>query len=82
MKSVIYCLESETFPRIRIGAGKPEENMDLAYFILKKFSKEESNLYNKTIESATAATIDIITSGIDFAMNKYNGIWLSGLNRV
>lgn len=74
MKSIIYLLQSDNFPRIKIGVGKPNENQDLADFVLSGFSKEERAYIDLTIEQAAKAVEKIVTSGIDIGMNEFNNI--------
>ena len=72
MKSVIDVLNTDVFPRIRIGIGKPMfKEMTIAY-VLEKISKEEREILDKPIDKAADATIDIIEKGIDKTMNMYN----------
>lgn len=73
LKSIIYQLQTDVFPRIKIGVGLPEnKNYDLADHVLGKFSKEEILILEDTIIQASQAVETIIIKGIDFAMNKYN----------
>ena len=72
MKSVIANLKSQDFARIRVGAGKPEENMDLATFVLKTLNEEEINTFGKVSDNVADAIKIIISKDIDAAMNKYN----------
>ena len=39
LKSIIFHLETEEFPRLKIGIGQRPEHYDLADFVLSKFSK-------------------------------------------
>ena len=72
MKSVIDVLNTDVFPRIRIGIGRPMfKEMTIAY-VLEKISKEERKILDKAIDKAADATIDIIEKGIDKTMNMYN----------
>jgi len=64
MKSVIYQLASDQFPRIRIGVGKPKEGWDLADFILGKFNEDEIKLVYDAIVSAADAAVEIIKEGM------------------
>jgi len=73
MKSVIYHLQSEDFPRIRIGVGKPPEEWDLVNFVLGKFSDDEKRIMADAVERAALAALSIISDGIDKSMNVYNG---------
>lgn len=74
LKSIIYQLQSDNFPRVRIGVGaKRNEEMDLADHVLGKFSKEEIPVLEEAIIKADKAVKEIISRGVGSAMNKYNG---------
>ena len=72
MKSIIYHLQRDDFPRIKIGIGKRKEEQDLADFVLSRFSKDERIDINSTILTAAEAIEMIIKEDINEAMNKYN----------
>ncbi|MFA5524734.1 MAG: aminoacyl-tRNA hydrolase [Tissierellales bacterium] len=72
MKSIIYLLQSDNFPRVKIGVGKPNDHIDLADFVLSGFSKDDRISIDNTIEQAAKAVEKIITSGISVAMNEFN----------
>ncbi len=72
MRSIISCIKTEDFPRIRIGIGKPPEHFDLADFVMSRFTPEERKIINETIECAALAAVTIICSSIETAMGKYN----------
>lgn len=73
IKSIISQLNSDEFPRIKIGVGaKPHPDYDLADWVLSEFKKEEYDALKKAVYNA-AESIRLITDGeIDEAMNKYN----------
>lgn len=71
MKSIIYQLNSDQFPRVRIGIG--EKRGDVVSYVLGKFSKEERVLVDRAIERAAKAVVEIIENNIQSAMNLYNG---------
>jgi len=73
MESIIYQLESEDFPRIKIGIGKkPHPSYDLADWVLSKFTKEELATLGELFEN-TAAALELMLEGkTEQAMNKYN----------
>lgn len=74
LKSIIYQLNSDQFPRIRIGVNSPlREKAELADFVLARFSKEEIPVLEDAIIRAKKAVEEIITNSIESAMNKYNG---------
>ena len=72
MRNIIYLLQKDDFPRVRIGIGKPPENWDLADYVLSKFSPEDRKIANESILKATEAVAEIIKSGMEPAMNKFN----------
>ncbi len=73
MKSVIYQLQSDEFPRIRIGIGKAPEGWDLADYVLGRFSADEAGTLRESIERAADAAAAIVASGVSAAMNQFNG---------
>jgi len=72
MRSVIYHIQSDEFPRIRIGIGKPPEGWELADFVLGRFDSEARKLVEQCISKAADAAVDIIKSNVEYAMNIYN----------
>jgi len=72
MKSVIYLLNTDKFPRLRVGIGKQPEYMDLADYVLGRFKDEDIPLMEETIKKSALAVEEIIINGVNSAMNKYN----------
>lgn len=72
MKSIIYNLQKDEFPRVRVGIGRPDKQ-NLADFVLSRFSAAEEVAIKDAIEKSAEAIESIVTEGIDRAMNKYNG---------
>ncbi|MDR0880519.1 MAG: aminoacyl-tRNA hydrolase [Clostridioides sp.] len=72
MKSIINCLGSGEFPRVRVGISKPPKGQDLANYVLSRFRKEEQEDIDKGFETAAKAVDCIIRENIDVSMNKYN----------
>ena len=72
MKSVVQYLNSEDFPRVRVGIGKPEEEKELIQHVIGSVDEQEWKLLNEGTKKAKNAIIQIIKDGIDKAMNKYN----------
>ena len=71
MKSVVYQLQSDRFPRIRLGIGSKKKG-DLVNFVIGGFSKEEVPVLEEAVNHAVLAIECIIEDGIDKAMNQYN----------
>ncbi|MBX7151795.1 aminoacyl-tRNA hydrolase [bacterium] len=75
LKSVIYHLNSDQFPRLRIGISNSlMTQMDLADFVLSRFSKEEEPLLSKVIKTSSQAAMEFIKNGIVQAMNGFNAL--------
>lgn len=72
MKSVVQELSTDEFVRIRVGTGKPEFENDLVNYVLTKIPKNEREMLDEAIVDAKSAIIEIVTNGIDIAMNKFN----------
>ena len=69
IKSIIYHLNSDNFPRIKIGVGaKPHPDYDLKDYVLSSFSKQEQETLKKTMEKACDAIELIVGGDIDKAM--------------
>lgn len=72
MKSVIECLKTEEFSRIRVGIGLPQNDSDMINHVLGAIPEEELELLHKGTTLAKEAIVEIIKKGIDSAMNKFN----------
>lgn len=72
LKSIIYHLQDDNFPRIKIGIGKKHPNQDLADFVLSRFSKEDRQDIEEMLIVAAEAVENIVCHDINYAMNKFN----------
>ena len=73
IKNIIYHLNSDAFPRIKIGVGKkPHPDYDLADWVLSEFKKDEESPLKTALEHACAALELMLDGKIDEAMNQYN----------
>lgn len=73
LKSVISCLGTDRFIRVRVGVGAKPEGWDLADYVLGRFSEEDRKKVNEAMERAAGAVACIVGEGPDRAMNLYNG---------
>jgi PTH1 family peptidyl-tRNA hydrolase len=78
IKSIIGCLESPKFVRVRIGIGRPQETEDksgeVIDYVLGGFSKEEKEVITPAISRVSEALDILISDGLQAAMNKYNRV--------
>jgi len=72
LMSVIERLETQDFPRIKIGIGPVPEESDPADFVLSSFMESERGLLEESIDNAVKAFDIILNSSLDRAMNVYN----------
>lgn len=72
LKSIIYLIQKDNFPRLKVGIGKKPPYYDLADFVLSKFSSDERKLMDRAIEKASEAAEEFVRSGVDKAMNEFN----------
>ena len=70
--SIIHHLGDSEFIRVRLGIGKPLMKSMTEDYVLKPFAEHELEQLSHTIIAASDAVAEIITSGIQTAMNHYN----------
>jgi PTH1 family peptidyl-tRNA hydrolase len=73
MRSIIYLLQSQEFPRVRVGIGRPPEGRDLADYVLSRFREEEVEAVKQACSRAVKGVECILSLGVEQAMSKYNG---------
>jgi peptidyl-tRNA hydrolase, PTH1 family len=69
---IIEKLQSEEFPRLRIGIGSPPESWDAADYVLARFKREELPEIELAVVRAADAVADWICQGVQYCMNRYN----------
>lgn len=71
MRSIIYDLQDDGFPRVRVGIGG-ERKGDLANYVISGFSGDDRKLIEEAIVKAADAVACLVEDGIDRAMVDYN----------
>ena len=71
MRSIIYDLQDDGFPRVRVGIGG-ERKGDLANYVISGFSGDDRKLIEEAIVKAADAVTCLVEDGIDRAMVDYN----------
>ena len=72
IKSIINCLGSEKFTRVRVGIGKPVNKEKISSYVLSNFTNDELNLFNEIKTNIKYIIEDLVLEGLPFAMNKFN----------
>lgn len=73
LKSIIYQLNSDKFPRVRIGVGKkPVAEMDLADWVLSRFTDAELQSEEKMYERTFDGLLLILDGKIEEAKQYFN----------
>ncbi len=72
MKSIIKCLGTQEFERVRVGIGEKPSRMDLADWVLSRFSKEEKERLDAALNLAVDAVKLMLDDKTDEAMNRFN----------
>ncbi len=70
MKSIIYQLNTDRFPRVRFGVGAPEH--DMVSHVLGRFSHDDGVAVTAAIKQVEDIIPEIIKNGVQSAMNKFN----------
>ena len=72
LKSIIQYLGVNTFPRLKIGIGRPQHG-DPAEYVLRPFHRDEQQAVTEMIAKAADATELTLSEGLTSAMNAYSG---------
>ena len=72
MRSIVGCIGSQEFPRIRIGTGDRPAGADLVEWVLGRSEGEERERMEKAFEHAAESALVWVRSGINAAMNTGN----------
>ena len=73
LKSIIKCLGSEEFARLRVGIGKVPPDWEIIDFVLSRFDRKDRAAVKETMEAAADAIECALTEGLDKAISSYNG---------
>jgi len=74
LKSIIACLGTDAFPRVKVGVGAPPHpDYDMADWVLGAFRNQDAADIDAAVEKAWTAVETYISSGPEKAMDKFNG---------
>jgi PTH1 family peptidyl-tRNA hydrolase len=73
MRSIIQHLGGDSsFPRLRLGIGRPPDHLDPSSYVLQDFGHDEEPVVREVLERAVAAARLWLFEGLESAMNAYN----------
>lgn len=72
LKSIIDSLSCSKFARLRIGIGRPRQNIETSDYVLSAFDQNEGRQLRDIIERACDCCRSWVTQGITKTMNIFN----------
>lgn len=72
LRSIINCLRTNEFVRLRIGIQPEHPIGNMSNFVLEKFSKNETETIEKVLEQSAEAVRAVISEGVEKAMARFN----------
>jgi peptidyl-tRNA hydrolase, PTH1 family len=72
LRSIKAHLHTDAFLRVRIGVGKPASKEQGAHHVLRRVSRRDRTELDVAVERAADAVEQILTDGVDAAMNRVN----------
>ena len=81
VRSVTTALNTDRFPRVRVGIGRPEDSDTSAWtedslidYVLGRFSSEEEAVIQDSVLKVGEVLDCIVTDGVEAAMNRFNSV--------
>ncbi|HEY5565417.1 MAG TPA: aminoacyl-tRNA hydrolase [Rhodothermia bacterium] len=72
LEDIIDALDSDNFPRMRIGVGSSFRRGRQADYVLEAFTGEERPVVDDVIDTAAEAALTWVTGGVVTTMNRFN----------
>jgi len=75
LASVIYHLQTDKFPRLRIGVGNEFPHGEQASYVLNDFSEDEEETMSAVFKKSSMLLKDFITGGIDVMLDTNSKLY-------
>jgi len=72
VKSLADSWRFKEFIRVRVGIGRPPEDMDPTDYVLRRFSPDERAVLERVLPRAADAVVAIVRDGLDRAASTFN----------
>jgi len=78
--SVIDHLGGPEFTRVRLGIGRPPAGEAGERYVLERFPEREMETVPRAVERACDVVVEIVSSGVQAAMNRFNARIIQNLS--
>jgi PTH1 family peptidyl-tRNA hydrolase len=78
LASLIYHLNSNQFPRLRVGIGSDFKEVELSSYVLEDFSKDETKILNTVLKDSSILVEEFIIGGIEALLNANSKLYKNG----
>lgn len=72
LRSVVDCLGTGDFLRVRVGIGRPPGRQDPAEYVLEQMRPQTAERLADVVPHAAQAVLHILEHGVESAMQEYN----------
>ena len=72
MENIIYHLQSDQFPRVRLGIGTNDTTRPADHYVLKPFQPDDESEADAMIKRGADALDTLLTQGLNHTMNHFN----------
>ena len=72
MESIIYQLQSDQFPRVRLGIGTDENMRPAEKYVLKPFRSDDDLEAEAMVKHGADALANLLVRGLNHTMNHFN----------
>ena len=72
MENIIYQLQSDLFPRIRLGIGTDENMRPAENYVLKPFRSDDQDTASEMVQTGADAIENILIHGLNKTMSQFN----------
>ncbi len=72
VRSILACINTDQFCRLKIGIGHPPPGIDMADYVLSPFSPSEYSSLERVLSHSVDALETLVLDGAAVAMNRFN----------